>query len=111
MGKKKKKPKKLKKPKKPKKPKKRKRTMPRPTRPAQNPATIIRDQDELQTVMILWTLDDSDPPVLIRAVKMIREAPDVTGILRLNETTVFEGEDAALDAMVDNLLTKVDALT
>ena len=83
----------------------------RPTRPAQNPATITRDQDELQTVMILWTFDDSKPPVFARALRMIREAPDENGILRLNHTTVFEGEDAALDAMINNLLTKVDALT
>jgi len=85
--------------------------MARPTRPAQNPATITRDQDELQVVHILWRLDDSEPPVLVRVVKMIREAPDENGILRLNHTEVLEGEDNALDAMVDNLLMKVDTLT
>ena len=62
-------------------------------------------------VQIHWRRDDSESPVLVRVVKMIREAPDKNGILRLNHTEVLEGEDAALDTLVDNLLTRVAAIT
>jgi len=83
----------------------------RPTRTVQNPVTIVRDEEELQTVVIVWTLDESEPPVLARAVKVIWNGPDINGAMKLTHTTIFEGIDNSLDAMVDNLINKVIALT
>ena len=89
--------------------------MPRPTRPAQNPVSITLDVDELQSVDICWELhqDNSDPPVdvLTRVAKVTWKMPQADGTFRASTARVYKGADASFDAMVDNVLNKVETLT
>ena len=73
--------------------------------------TIVHDEEELRSVEIAWTEDDSEPPVLERVVKVTRTVPDPDGTLRLYTVRIAEGDSASFDAKINNVLTQVDTLT